>query len=627
MFIKEISFPEWHPFYNNWKPITFRNAQSDLIDFYLKTTKKIKDWEKDINFGNNIQINCILWDNGAGKSRLIWEILNWKEKCYIKWLPSNHSFILDDYYVASSNFSLSINKEFLGSIVSGEWWINSFLKDSYNFLKKTSTISTIYYNFLNISSSYEYTLNITEKDWRSEITKWYPTGYHQHNIKEHLSRWEHINTWKFGQRVMDLAQSFIRSDQGNLIKSLKSFENNKFFILMYHFYDLIESWIDMPHILQSDWLMTILKWLIFFKEILVSIESQPISLDDEFIKNLRLSISRVDILISAFALYEKWNHEVSSTKLKEIIPLIENEVTESAEFSSTKQFLESYTGNNGNCRGENDFCKKFIYGNKPFDIFHTIKAAFPEIWEYSYNGNSIDDIDFSIFHFDQYFSVNLIFNDKNNGLIKDFNSLSSWEKTMLIRIVNITRKIEQLYQSWNRSFTILIDEPDLHLHLDWQRQYIQKLIDIFSSIQYPEKISLHFIIATHSPFIVSDLPGENIIRIKKNLDEKITFSEYGANDWKEKKSSFWANYIDIIQEWFFVNRLLMWSFAEEVITNLAIAEKIKVLWKNFKDTEETKEIKNYIDSQESTTKDWKDKIDEMKKMIWDTFVRNHLLYF
>jgi predicted ATP-binding protein involved in virulence len=60
-----------------------------------------------------------------------------------------------------------------------------------------------------------------------------------------------------------------------------------------------------------------------------------------------------------------------------------------------------------------------------------------------------------------------------------------------------------------QDFIVLIDEPDLHLHLDWQRQYIQKLIDVFSTLD-PE-ISLHFIIATHSPFIISDLPTESMI--------------------------------------------------------------------------------------------------------------------
>ena len=52
------------------------------------------------------------------------------------------------------------------------------------------------------------------------------------------------------------------------------------------------------------------------------------------------------------------------------------------------------------------------------------------------------------------------------------------------------------------------------LHLDWQRQYIQKLIDVFSTL--PSDIKLHFVIATHSPFLISDLPTECIIALKKD---------------------------------------------------------------------------------------------------------------
>jgi predicted ATP-binding protein involved in virulence len=52
------------------------------------------------------------------------------------------------------------------------------------------------------------------------------------------------------------------------------------------------------------------------------------------------------------------------------------------------------------------------------------------------------------------------------------------------------------------------------LHLEWQQVYIQRLIDVFSTI--PSDITMHFIIATHSPFIISDLPKENIIKLVKN---------------------------------------------------------------------------------------------------------------
>lgn len=104
-----------------------------------------------------------------------------------------------------------------------------------------------------------------------------------------------------------------------------------------------------------------------------------------------------------------------------------------------------------------------------------------------------------------------------------------------MRFIGIDKELQKLAYKMQQSvkkapipdigLLILIDEPDLHLHLDWQRQYIAKLIDTFSTV--PENIKMHFIIATHSPFIISDLPKENIIRMRKKEDGSTIFASYG----------------------------------------------------------------------------------------------------
>ncbi len=178
---------------------------------------------------------------------------------------------------------------------------------------------------------------------------------------------------------------------------------------------------------------------------------------------------------------------------------------------------------------------------------------------------------------------------------KSFNNLSWWEKTLLTRFTNIYIEIIEESKKWKKDFIILVDEPDLHLHLDWQRQYIQRLIDVFSTLLL--NISLHFIIATHSPFIVSDLPKECLV-----LLEKWKVKEY---EWK----TFWANYIDLIRNGFFFEKpqMLMGSFAEDIILNIADLERAKVLWDN-----------------ENEDLCWEE---EIKKQIWDDFLKDNLLYF
>jgi predicted ATPase len=51
---------------------------------------------------------------------------------------------------------------------------------------------------------------------------------------------------------------------------------------------------------------------------------------------------------------------------------------------------------------------------------------------------------------------------------------------------------------------ILLDEPELSLHPKWQKDFVPLLEDVFSKYK-----SCHFIIATHSPNIVSSIPESN----------------------------------------------------------------------------------------------------------------------
>lgn len=85
---------------------------------------------------------------------------------------------------------------------------------------------------------------------------------------------------------------------------------------------------------------------------------------------------------------------------------------------------------------------------------------------------------------------------------------------MLARFTNIYMEIINSNKS---SYIILIDEPDLHLHLDQQIIY-SKAYRCFSTID--KDIKMHFILATHSPFIVSDLPNKSIVLLDKSEKNK-----------------------------------------------------------------------------------------------------------
>lgn len=89
----------------------------------------------------------------------------------------------------------------------------------------------------------------------------------------------------------------------------------------------------------------------------------------------------------------------------------------------------------------------------------------------------------------------------------NLSSASSGEKHMLFSMLN-------LISSAQEDSLILIDEPEVSLHPNWQMKYIDTLKNIFSSF------NIHFIIATHSHFLVSDLEGKtsSVIRLLKDRE-------------------------------------------------------------------------------------------------------------
>lgn len=66
---------------------------------------------------------------------------------------------------------------------------------------------------------------------------------------------------------------------------------------------------------------------------------------------------------------------------------------------------------------------------------------------------------------------------------------------------------------------VLIDELDMHLHPKWQWNVVKALEETFPNIQ--------FIVATHSPIIISSCKNENLILIKDNQEIKYLPNAYG----------------------------------------------------------------------------------------------------
>jgi predicted ATPase len=89
-----------------------------------------------------------------------------------------------------------------------------------------------------------------------------------------------------------------------------------------------------------------------------------------------------------------------------------------------------------------------------------------------------------------------------------FDDASSGEYHIILSYLNILSLIE------NNSLVIM-DEPEISLHPNWQIKYMYIFNKIFSDFS-----KSHFIIASHSHFLVSDLKSENSHIIAIDLDER-----------------------------------------------------------------------------------------------------------
>lgn len=96
--------------------------------------------------------------------------------------------------------------------------------------------------------------------------------------------------------------------------------------------------------------------------------------------------------------------------------------------------------------------------------------------------------------------------------------LSQGEKSLLALVLDICRRMMLLNPSSENPLLtpgiILIDEIDLHLHPEWQRNILKKMGDVFPNCQ--------FIVSTHSPQVISEVKHDQIFILGKGEDGKFS---------------------------------------------------------------------------------------------------------
>lgn len=112
------------------------------------------------------------------------------------------------------------------------------------------------------------------------------------------------------------------------------------------------------------------------------------------------------------------------------------------------------------------------------------------------------------------------FVDKNN---RNYHNLSHGEKTIFGQFLNIYYRTNYKYSK--DMFLLFFDEPELALHPEWQRKYIDELITLLFKLNK----KFHIVLTSHSPFLLSDLPKENVLFLINGKSTDVQMETFGAN--------------------------------------------------------------------------------------------------
>jgi len=178
----------------------------------------------------------------------------------------------------------------------------------------------------------------------------------------------------------------------------------------------------------------------------------------------------------------------------------------------------------------------------------------------------------------------------NNDKI-DFTTLSSGEKQMIFsqnslfyHIYNLdsvnknvdTKKI--MYENIN----VVLDEIELYFHPEYQRKYLKQLIDGIEVLELKRIKNINIIVSTHSPFILSDIPSSNVLRL-----------QYGSpHVFNEIDKTFGANIYDLLKDSFFLEGFIGEFSLKKIKDLLSFLEcdKLKTMHWNDTNSLETIEI-------------------------------------
>jgi energy-coupling factor transporter ATP-binding protein EcfA2 len=161
-----------------------------------------------------------------------------------------------------------------------------------------------------------------------------------------------------------------------------------------------------------------------------------------------------------------------------------------------------------------------------------------------------------------FLEYDLYLNDDSN-----FKDLSSGEKQKIYTVTTVLYHLNNLNSIASNPklisypfVNIFFDEIELYFHPDMQRTFIDYLIKYLGKATFSNLISLNLSFITHSPFILSDIPNNNILYLQQNGKPDETLNT---------ERTFAGNLHELLGNNFYMDDAYMGEFASRK-TNSAI---------------------------------------------------------
>ena len=149
-----------------------------------------------------------------------------------------------------------------------------------------------------------------------------------------------------------------------------------------------------------------------------------------------------------------------------------------------------------------------------------------------------------------------------------YNSLSSGEQQFIQTVVSIIYHIRNIVSvpdirgaAKYYNINLFIDEVEACFHPEYQQRFLKLFLGMLKAQKLTDKCNFNIVIATHSPFILSDIPRTNVLYLEEGKNARVN---------EQMINPFCGNVCDMLKNSFFLEHGFMGEWAKDTVNDLIL---------------------------------------------------------